>query len=321
MRLLHTASIALLSLLVAAPAAKAQMGDRPIRIVSPYAAGDVGDGLARLMAESMRIKLKRPVIVENKTGAGGRLGVQHVKEAPADGDTILITPFAPMAIFPHVYDKLGYNPATDFHPISQVASFDFAVAVSPLVPVRTLPELIAWLKANPEKANFGTPSAGTIPHFFALLFAKTAKLELRHVPYKGNPPAITDLAGGHISMLFTSTQSLVEAHKAGLVRVLATSGSIPSSVMPEVPTFKAAGIDIQGEGWYGIYAPINTPADKVALLNEAVVAAIRTPEVTDRMKLVGLKPMGTSANDLARAQQADSAFWEPIIKQSGFKAE
>ena len=301
--------------------AHAQVGEQPIRIVIPYPAGGVGDATARMIAESMRTSLKRPVIVENKAGAAGRLGVQAVKEAPADGSVLLFTPIAPMAVFPHVYEKLGYDPVADFAPISQVATFDLAVAVGANVPAKTLEELVAWLKADPGQATFGSPAAGSLPHFFAILFARTANIDLRHVAYKGNPQAITDLMGGHLPIFFTSTQDLVEPHKAGRIRVLATSGAQRSIVLPEVPTFAEAGYRIRGEGWYGIYAPAKTPAEVVARLNEAVVAAMRAPELRSRLMAVGLQPTGTSSSELAKVQKADSDLWGPVIKASGFKPD
>ena len=320
MPLIRTALAATLGMLTVA-GAHAQVGEQPIRIVIPYPAGGVGDATARMIAESMRTSLKRPVIVENKAGAAGRLGVQAVKEAPADGSVLLFTPIAPMAVFPHVYEKLGYDPVADFAPISQVATFDLAVAVGANVPAKTLEELVAWLKADPGQATFGSPAAGSLPHFFAILFARTANIDLRHVAYKGNPQAITDLMGGHLPIFFTSTQDLVEPHKAGRIRVLATSGAQRSIVLPEVPTFAEAGYRIRGEGWYGIYAPAKTPAEVVARLNEAVVAAMRAPELRSRLMAVGLQPTGTSSSELAKVQKADSDLWGPVIKASGFKPD
>jgi tripartite-type tricarboxylate transporter receptor subunit TctC len=143
------------------------VAEQPIRIFIPYPPGGAGDATARVLAESMRTSLKRPVIVENKPGAAGRLGVQAVKEAPPDGSVLLFTPIAPMAVFPHVYEKLGYDPVADFAPISQVATFDLAVAVGANVPSKSLKELVAWLKGNPAQASYGTPAAGSLPHFFA----------------------------------------------------------------------------------------------------------------------------------------------------------
>lgn len=302
-------------------AARAQTSDKPLRIVSPYAAGGVGDTVLRLMAESLRVSLGRPVLIDNRPGAAGRVGIQSVKDSPADGSVLLFVPIAPMSVFPHVYDNLGYDPAADFQPISQVATFDLAMAVGPAVPAKSVKELVDWLRINPGQASYGTPAAGSLPHFFAVLFAQTAGLELRQVPYKGNPPALADLMGGHLPIHFTSTQDLVEGHKSGRLRVLATSGAERSAVLTEVPTFREAGYAIQGDGWYGVYAPARTPPDIVAALNGAIVAASRTPEVRARMLALGLRPTGTSPSELARIQRADLDLWGPVIRASGFKPD
>jgi tripartite-type tricarboxylate transporter receptor subunit TctC len=274
-----------------------------------------------MLAESMRSSLQRPVIVENKPGAAGRLGVQAVKEAAADGSVLLFTPIAPMAVFPHVYDKLGYDPVADFLPVAQVAAFDLGIAIGASVPAKSLEELVAWLKKNPDQATYGSPAAGSLPHFFAVLFGRTANVALRHVAYKGNPQAVADLIGGHLPIFFTSTPDLVEQHKAGRIRVLATSGRQRSDALPDVPTFAEAGYRIRGEGWYAVYAPARTPAEFVARLNAAIVAAMRTPEIKSRVAALGLRPTGTSGAELAAIQKADSDMWGPVIKTSGFKPD
>ena len=320
MLLIRAAIAAMLSVLTFV-GAQAQVGEPPIRIVIPYPVGGAGDATARMIAESMRVSLKRAVIVENKPGAAGRLGVQTVKEGPADGSVLLFTPIAPMAVFPHVYDKLSYDPVADFSPISQVATFNLGVAVGASVPSKSLEELVGWLRKNPSQATYGSPAAGSLPHFFAVLFARTANIDLRHVAYKGNAQAITDLIGGHLPIFFTSTPDFVEQHKAGRIRVLATSGAQRSTSLPEVPTFAEAGFRIRGEGWYGIYAPAKTPPEAVARLNAAIVAAVRAPEIKNRIMALGLQPTGTSGPELAMVQKADSDLWGPVIKAPGFKPD
>jgi tripartite-type tricarboxylate transporter receptor subunit TctC len=295
--------------------------DKPLRFVLPYAAGGGGDSLVRLMSEPLRASLGRPVIVESKPGAAGRLGVRYVKDAPADGSTLLFVPIAPMSVFPHVYPDLGYDPVKDFRPVSQIATFDLGVAVGSALPARTLPELVAWLKANPDKASYGTPAAGSLPHFFALMFGRAAGVEMRHVPYKGNAPALADLTGGHLPLFFTSTPDLVELHKAGRLRVLATSGRQRSVALPDAPTFGEAGYPIEGTGWYGVFAPAGTPDAVVAQLSEAIVAASRTPAVTARMQVMGVRPTGTTPAELGRIQRADLDLWGPVIRESGFKPD
>jgi tripartite-type tricarboxylate transporter receptor subunit TctC len=313
--------LASLILLFAGVLADARAEGPMVRLVSPYAAGGVGDALLRLIAEGLHEAWGRPVIVENKVGASGRVGVEHVKQAPADGSVFLFTPIAPMSVFPHSYANLPYDPEHDFAPITQAAAFDMAVAVGPQVPVTSLGELVAWLRRNPGSATYGTPGAGTLPHLCAVLFGRAAGLELVHVPYKGNPPGLADLGGGHIPLFFTSTPDLVQGHKAGRLRILATSGSDRSPVLPDVPTFAETGYAIRATGWYGLYAPAGTPPDVVADVNRHVVQILATDRVRKRLLDLGLVPTGTTPQEFARIQAESSIFWGAAVRMAGFKAD
>jgi tripartite-type tricarboxylate transporter receptor subunit TctC len=303
------------------PSARTQISEQPIRIVFPFSAGGSGDALARLIAEHLRVALNQPVIVENRVGAQGRIGVLAVKAAAPDGKTLLLTPVAPMSVYQHVYKALLYDPIRDFQPISQLATFDFAIAVGPQVPAKSLKELVEWLKANPSRGNYGTPAAGTLPHFFAVQFGRTAGLDLRHVSYRGSAAALTDLVGGQIPIVVTTTSDVLEQHKGGRIRVLAASDKVRSPFLPEVPTFREAGYDIEGSGWYGVFAPAATPHDVVERLNTAIAAAVHTPMIKERLLAFGLVPTGTSAGELAEIQKADSELWAPAVRASGFTPE
>jgi tripartite-type tricarboxylate transporter receptor subunit TctC len=319
-RFLHAVSIAACTV-AALAIANAQVGDQPIRIIFPYAAGGSGDGTARLVAEQMRTALNRPVIVENRTGAAGRIGVQAVKTAAPDGNTVLLTPIAPMSVFQSVYKNLGYDPIDDFKPITQIATFDLGVAVGPGSDAKSLKDLVAWLKANPARANYGMPAAGSLPHFFGVLFGRAAGVDLKSIIYRGSAAALTDLVGGQVPVVFTVTTDLLPLHRDGRIRILATSGSPRSQFLPEVPTFKESGYDIEGAGWYGMFAPGKTPDDIVERYNKAVVSAIGTPEIRKRLLDFGLEPTGTTAAQFAAIQKADAALWAPAVKASGFTPE
>jgi tripartite-type tricarboxylate transporter receptor subunit TctC len=297
--------------------AGAQSADT-IRIVFPFAAGGSGDALARILAEHLRVTLNAPVIVENRTGAQGRIGVQAVKGAAPDGKTLLLTPVAPMSIYQHVYKSLGYDPIADFQPLSQVVTFDFAIAVGPQVPAKSLAELVEWVKANPAKGSYGIPAAGSLPHFFGALFAKAAGLDLRHVGYRGSAAALTDLVGGQLPIVVTTTADLLEQHKAGKIRMLATSDRQRSPFVPDIPTFKEAGYDILGTGWYGFFAPAGLAPGQVEKLSAALAAGVRQPQIKERLLALGLQPTGTTAAELGRIQKADSELWAPAVKASGF---
>jgi tripartite-type tricarboxylate transporter receptor subunit TctC len=319
-RSLVLGTLAIAAAAASAPAA-AQLGEQPVRIIFPFAPGGSGDALARLIADRMRAGLNRPVIVENRTGGGGRPGVQAVKNAAPDGTTLLLTPIAPMAVYQHVYTSLEYDPIADFQPVSQISTFDFGIAVGADVPAKTLRELVAWAKANPKSGNYGTPAAGTLPHFLGAMFGVKAGLDLQHIGYRGSAAALKDLVGGQIPILVTTVSDLVEMHKAGRIRVLATSDGARSPFLPDVPTLKESGFDLQATGWYGLFAPAKTAADVVARLNAVVVEAVKSLEVQERMRSFGLVPTGTSAAELGRIQRADAAFWAPAVKASGFTPE
>jgi tripartite-type tricarboxylate transporter receptor subunit TctC len=299
----------------------ARAQEQPIRIIFPFAAGGAGDGLTRLMADKMRAALNRSVIVENRTGAAGRPGVAAVKNAAPDGSTLLVTPIAPMAVYQHVYKNLEYDPIKDFAPVSQIATFDFAVAVGPKVPATTLKELVAWVKADAARGSFGSPGAGTLLHFVGVLFGRAAGVELRHVPYKGSAATLTDLAAGHVPMVFTAISDLVEMHKAKRIRILASSGAARSPFASEVPTFREAGFDVQAAGWYGAFAPARTPRETVDRYSAIMAAAVRMPDVRDRFLGWGLQPTGTTAAEFAAIQKADAERWGPAVKASGFSAD
>ena len=295
-------------------------GGNTIRIIFPYAAGGSGDATIRLIADKMQASLNQPVVVENRTGGAGRIGVSAVKNAPPDGLTLLYTPFAAVTIYPFVYKTLEYDPFTDLRPVAQICTFDFGLAIGPSVPAKTPKELVG-LKANPDKAQFGSPGAGALPHFFGLMFGKAAGIEMTHIAYKGGTPAIADLLGGQIPMVSSTASEFLDLHQAGKLRVIATSDVERSLGFPDVPTFKESGIDIVGTSWYGMFAPAKTPDDVVARLNKAVVDAVKSPDVTKRLIGFGLNPTGTSPDELGRIQKAHAALWKPVIEASGFTAD
>lgn len=315
--LLCAALIAALS--VAAMPAQAQLAEKPVRFVFPYAAGGIGDALARLMADELRKGINRPVVVESKTGAAGRLGVGEVVKSAPDGDTLLITPIAPTAVHQHVYTDLPYNPDKDLVPVTQLAKFEFAIAVGPDVPAKDIKELVAWMKANPTKASFGSPGAGALPHFFGILFGRAAGVDLVHVGYRGSAAALADVLGGQIPIIVTTTSDLLASHKAGKIRILATSDAERSPLVPEVPTFKESGYDIVGTSWYAVYAPTGTPDAIVKRYAKILADAVKKPEMEKRLLGLGLYATGTTPEELAKIHKTDSAQWGEAVRISGFK--
>lgn len=313
-------SAAALSMAAAPTSLLAQIG-QPARIIFPFTAGGSGDALARLIADKLRVGLDQTVIVENRAGAAGRIGVQAVKASPPDGKTLLLTPIAPVAVYQHVYPNLGYDPITDLMPVAHVSSMEFALAVANNTNVTSMKELLAWIKANPAQANYGTPGAGTLPHFFMVLFAQAAKLDLQHVMYKGSAGAVSDLAGGQVPMVLTTVPDVMSLHKAGKVRVIAVSGEKRSAFIPDAPTFIEAGYRISGDSWYALFAPAGTPKDLVARINKIVVDALKTPEMVQAIANIGMTATGSSPEQLGEIQKRDAAFWAPAVAASGFKPE
>jgi tripartite-type tricarboxylate transporter receptor subunit TctC len=305
----------------AASPALAQLGEQPIRIIYPFAAGGSGDALSRLIADKMQAALKRNVIVESRTGGAGRIGVLAVKNAAPDGATLLITPIAPVAVYQHTYKSLDYDPIKDFAPISQVATFDFGIAVNPQLGVSSLKELVAWCKANPTKANFGIPATGSLPHFLGIMFGRAAGIDLKQVAYRGSAAALKDLIAGHIPMLVTTTSDLVQNHKAGKIRALATSDKQRSPYLPDVPTFREAGYELQATSWYAMFAPAKTPRELIDRYSKVIAAAVQAPDVSAKLRAFGLTPTGTTAAELAKIQKDDAALWGPAVKASGFTAQ
>ncbi len=292
----------------------------PLRIVLGYPAGATSDVLSRLVADEMRKILNRPVIVENKPGAGGIVGNETVKAAPKDGNTLLMTPVATMAIFPHSYGaSLRYDPFKDFVPVAHMASFDLGLGVGASVPARTLAEYVALVKRDPQAGFYASAAAGSIPHFLGVMFAREAGIKMVHVPYKGTAPALQALAGGEISAISTVVADIGSLVKSGKARLLATAGAQRSKEFPEVPTFKEQGYNIEGEGWYALFAPAGTPQAAIDKLSEAAVQAVHAPALRQRLEAIGLEPTGLGPAELASILKADYDKWGPVIRASGFK--
>lgn len=305
---------------LAALGATAQDGT-PLKIVVGYPAGDASDVVARLMAEKMRVSLKRPVIVDNRAGAGGMIAAEVVKMAPPDGNTLMLAPLAAMVTFPYTFDRLRYDPIKDFEPVALVATFDLALAVAADGGPRTLPELAQRARNDQTMATFGSPAAGSLPHFFGLLYADAVKVNLLHVPYRGDAPAKQALLSGEVGSMVGPLGSFVEFARAGKLRILATSGPARNPATPDVPTFKELGIDAVATPWFALYAPAKTPKDAVARLSKAALDAVNDPDVKTKLAPIGLDAANVGPDGLAETMKKDQARWSVVIRKSGFKAD
>ncbi len=300
------------------PAHAQQPTFKPIKVVVGFAPGGSVDALARISAEALQTALKTNAIVENKTGAAGRLAVDMVKAAPADGSMLMLVPQGPITMFPYVFKRLNYDPAKDFIPITRVATGDFALTVGPMVPAKNLAEFRKWLETAGNKASYASPGAGTVPHFVGLMASRALGMPMTHVPYKGSALAMNDVAGGNIAAAVSPLTEALELHKAGRVRVIATTGDKRTPFVEGVPTFKEQGVDVTAPLWFALYAPAATPADVVDAMRKAMHDALATPAVKERMTKLGLEAAPSSSAEQLVLQQRERAMWEPVIKSSGF---
>jgi tripartite-type tricarboxylate transporter receptor subunit TctC len=309
--------------LVGLPARAQAMLERSI-IYAGFAPGGTVDVTARRVADKLRDNFAKSVLVENRTGAGGQIALSALKVAPADGSVLLCTPMSMLGIYPHTYKKLPYDPVADFQPVSQAVQFDFGYAVGPMVPasVRTPAEFVAWCKANPGNANFGSPAAGSVPHFVAELFGRAAGLDMRHVPYRGTQPAIADLMGGQVASVSGPVGEFLQHLPTGKVRLIATSGAARNKFTPSVATFAEQGFKelVYGE-WFGFFLPGKAPAEVVSKLSSAIRAALAAPEVIDGLGQMGLEAKGSTPGELAALLKRDTERWAPLVKTIGFTAE
>lgn len=292
-----------------------------LKLIFPFAAGGAADAILRDISERLRVTLNRPVVVENRTGAGGRIGAVAVKDAAPDGNTLLVAAGAQMFLQPHAFSNLGYDPAKDFVPVSQLMTFSQAAAIGASLPVRSLGELAPWLAADPAHAAFGSPGAGTGAHFAGLAFGRLAGLDMRHVAYRGMPAALPDLIAGRLPLCFASASEFAEQHRAGTIRLLAVLDPQRSPLMPDIATFKESGYDLVAPGWFGVHAPAKTPAAIIARLEAAFIAAIAKESVRQRMQDRGFVPTGTDAATLDKVQVAQFKRWGTVVAASGFKGE
>ena len=291
----------------------------PLRIVVGYPPGGATDRVARLVADKLQAKLGSPVIVENKPGAGGRLSAQYVKNAPAAQPAILLANPAVMVVAPLVFHDSGYEPEKDFRAISEVNRYEFGLAVASAVPVKELSHLLAWIKANPQQANFGVPATGSLPHFFALMLGEAAKVPVEVVGYKGSGPLLTDLMGGQVPIAVDTFDTQIPQIEAGKLRVLATSGEKRSPMAPNIPTFKELGVDLVGTGWNTLFAPQSMTPATVQRLSELVQEVMKDPDTQQKFAASNLIPVVSSAAQTETMLKAYRTQWAPVVQRSGFR--
>jgi tripartite-type tricarboxylate transporter receptor subunit TctC len=306
----------------AATPAWAQAVKKPVHIIVGFPAGGGTDVTARVLAEALRGPYASGVIVENKPGASARLAVDYVKNAEPDGSTMLFTPDFPMTLYPHSFKSLNYDPLKDFTAVAPATKSMLSYNVGPAVPaqIKTLTDYVAWCKANPDKANYGTTSAGATPHFAGVMLSNESKVPLTPVHYKGGAPALQDVVGGHIPMSVNPLSESLPLHQGGTIRALAVTGGKRSQFLPNVPTAKESGYNVVVESWLGVFLPAKMPADIVDALSAAMKAASQSATMKANLAKFASEPTYETSQQFVQTIKGDLERWGPVVKASGFVA-
>lgn len=321
-RLLAPLTLALSLGIAHVTAAQAQ---EPLKIVIGFPAGSGLDVLTRLIAEQVRIDTGMPIVVDNRPGGGGRIAAEYVAKAEPDGKTILSAPIVTTAFTPFVYKKLNFDPMKDLAPITRLGNFQFALATNNDVPAKSVKDFIAWVRANPGKVNYGSLSAGTPSHFLGEMFNRATGTDMQHIPYKGSGPVNIDLQAGQIQATFNTTVATMELFKGGKINLLAVTGSARSPSLPDVPTFKELNLNLgpmeDAELWYGFLAPGKTPAPVIAKLNAQIVAALKNPQIREKITNLDIQVVTDTPEEFAKVIANDYKLWGEIIKSTGFSLD
>lgn len=317
---------ALLASTAAAQTASTSSGQaypsKPLRIIVMYGPGSTIDIMARLIAPKLTEALGQPVIVENRAGAGGAIGMDMAAKAPPDGYTLTIGATGPSVTNPLLYPKTPFDPIRDFAYISLIATGPAVIAVHPSIPAKNLNDLVALAKARPGQLNYGSPGVGTSPHLAGELFKQITNVSMVHVPYKGNAEAITDLLGGQISIVFTGVPPVIPLMQAGKIKLLATTGNKRIATIPDLPTIAEAGYPGAAMGiWYGLVAPAATPKDNLARLHKEITRIQTLPDIRERFVQLGTEPTTSTPEQFTALVRDELVKWGKVIKAAGIKTE
>ena len=294
----------------------------PAKILLGFPAGGSFDAIARLLADKAKVELGRPVIVENRIGAGGRIAMDALKTGPADGSVVMLAPDALTCLYPLTFKKLSYHPKKDLVPIGTVAEYAFGFAVGTAPKVSTWAEYVAWARKNPKEASYGVPALGAQTHFYGMVLAEAIGVPLEAVPFQGSAPVNFALMGGQVSSSIDIAGSQVENHNAGKIKVLAVTTRQRMPQLPDVPTFAELGVpSASSTGFNALYAPAGTPPAAVEQWSRVLVKVMALPDVKERITAMGFLPVGKSPQELIERQNAAIRKWEPVIKASGFSAD
>ena len=312
------------TLLLSAPwPARAQAWPaKPIRMIVPFPPGGPSDNLARPLLQKLSEQLGQQVVIDNRGGANGNIGADAVAKAAPDGYTLLWTPTGTVAVNPSIYPKLSYDPARDLLPVSLVAEVQGILIVNNDVPARTVPELLALARAQPGKLTFGSPGSGSIVHLLGEQLKLLAKVDIQHIPYKGVAPAMNDLIGGQITMMFDSTASALAQARGGKVRMLATGATRRLRQAPDLPTMAESGVPgFDSTSWHGIFAPAGMPRELVQRLSQEIARAVQSADVATAFDRAGTLPVGSTPDVLGEALKQATERWGRVAREAGVKVE
>jgi len=322
MRMLALATAALAALAVAPVAAQAPYPDHAVRILVPFPPGGPADALARIAADEMARSFGQPVVVENRPGAGGNIGMELGAKAPPDGYTLTLAPTGNLTVAPHLYAKLPYDPAKDYAPITVIAAVPNILIVNPRVPARSLAELIALARAKPGSLNYASPGNGSGPHLAGELLKRMAGIDIVHVPYNGVGPAMTAVLAGDVQLFFAQSSAALQQIKAGKVIALGVASPRRIAAAPDIPTIAEAGLpDFDVVSWYALVAPAGTPPAIVAKVQATVAAALAKSDVRDKLAGLGAEPVGNTPAEFAAMQRAESARWQKLAREANIHAD
>ena len=313
--------LVMIGMLCAAAAHAQDFPNRSIKLIVPFAAGGSTDTVSRIIANKMSASIGQSVIVENRPGAGGNIGADFVAKSRPDGYTLLF-PAGSFAINTALYSKLPYDPVKDFEPVILICTVTGILVTHPSVPANSVQELITLARNKPGTVNYASAGSGTVIHLAGELFKNMAKVEMTHVPYKGSGPALADLIGGQVQIMFANMPGTLQHVKAGRLRVLGVTSEKRSPVLPDVPAISEAGLPgFQAATWFGVFAPAGTPPAVVARLNSEFAKALATDEVLEHMKSEGAEPIGGPPERLRAFLKAEIDRWTPVVRASGAKAD
>jgi len=295
--------------------------NKPIRIIVPFPVGGIADTFSRVIGQKLSDAWGQPVVIENRTGAGGNIGATIVAKSPPDGYTLVMGNIGSHAVNPFLIKNMPFDPIKDFVPIAHVLDAEGLLVVYPAVPANSVPELIALAKAQPGKLSYGSGGVGTTSHLAGEMFKSMAKVDIVHVPYKGNAPAINDLLGGQTQISFATMPTVLPHVKAGKLRALAVIGPVRSPALPDLPTISETIPGFEVSNWIGLFAPAGTPKEIVDRINAEVQKIMQQPDVQKRLESEGAKFIPTTAESFAAFQKSETARWGKAIREAGITAE